>query len=493
MKKTASGILPMIALDRTPPKALYMQIYEAFRRAIVEGNLRAGQRVPSTRVLAAELGVSRLPVLTAYSQLLAEGYFESHVGSGTVISNCVPLRLMQDNTAGSDAQPHLSGVRPLARRASVPSTPLRPTLVQGFGAFNVGEIAFDQFPVKIWSSLISHRARDTQAQSLHYGEPMGLLALREEIANYLRMARSVRCEAEQIMIVSGSQQALDISGSVLVDPGSAVWIEDPGYRLARDVFSRAGCRLIPVPVDNQGMDVSAGIRLCRKARVAVVTPSHQFPLGVTMSAKRRLELLDWAQSTGGWIIEDDYDSEYRYDSSPIASLQGLDGNARVIYIGTFSKVLFPSLRLGYVVVPRDLVDHFVAARRFMDYGPPLFFQAVTTDFIHRGHFARHLRRMRTLYQKRRSVLVESIKKELGSTLTILGSEAGMHLTATLQSNIRDTEIAARGASQNLWIWPLSSSYLGSGTSNGFILGFANTAESDIPPAVRKLRNVLKQK
>ena len=322
---------------------------------------------------------------------------------------------------------------------------------------------------------------------------MGALVLREEIANYLRTARSVKCEADQVMIVSGSQQALDISGRVLVDPGSAVWVEEPGYRRACDVFSRAGCRLIPVPVDNEGMDVAAGIRRCRKARVAVVTPSHQFPLGVTMSAKRRFELLDWAQSTGAWIIEDDYDSEYRYDSSPIASLQGLDGNARVIYIGTFSKVLFPSLRLGYIVIPKDLVGDFLAARRFMDLGPALFFQAVIVDFIQDGHFARHLRRMRLLYQKRRTALVDSIGMELGSMVNVLGSEAGMHLTVTLQSDISDTEISRRAAKQNLWLWPLSDAYLESATSNGFILGFANTAEADIPPAVRKLRNLLMAK
>lgn len=490
MKKVASGILPLIALDRESPKALHTQVYEGYRVAIIEGNLRAGQRVPSTRVLASELGVSRFPVLTAYSQLLAEGYFESRVGSGTVVSSSLPDRFMQSKTRGARVSHIPPGPRLLARRASTLFTPLKPALVRGFGAFNVGEVAFDQFPIQIWSDLISRRGRDMQAQSLHYGDPMGLRALREAIANYLRTARSVRCEADQVMIVSGSQQALDISARVLVDSGSAVWVEEPGYRLARDVFSRVGCRLIPVPVDNDGLDVCTGIRQCRKARIAIVTPSHQFPLGVTMSAKRRFELLDWAQNTGAWIIEDDYDSEYRYDSSPIASLQGLDVNARVIYIGTFSKVLFPSLRVGYIVIPRNLVDHFSAARRFMDYGPPLFFQGVIADFIQDGHFARHLRRMRSLYQKRRAALVESIDRELGSTVKVLGSDAGMHLTTTLQNNISDTEISRRAASDSLWIWPLSASYLERATSKGFILGFANTAETDIAPAVQKLRNVL---
>jgi len=480
----------MIALDRESPKPLHAQIYDGYRLAIIEGNLRAGQRVPSTRMLATELGVSRFPVLTAYSQLLAEGYFESQVGSGTVISGSLPDRFMKSDTICSRVSRTVPSLRPLARRASTLFTPFKPAMVQGLGAFNVGEVAFDQFPLQVWSNLVSRHCRDLQPRSLHYGELMGLPVLREEIANYLRTARSVRCEADQIMIVSGSQQALDITGRVLVDPENAVWVEEPGYRLARDVYSRAGCRLIPVPVDSEGMDVGAGIQRCSKARVAIVTPSHQFPLGFTMSARRRFQLLHWAQSTGAWIIEDDYDSEYRYDSSPIASLQGLDGNARVIYIGTFSKVLFPSLRVGYIVIPRYLVDHFSAVRRFMDNGPPPFFQAVIADFIRDGHFARHLRRMRTLYHKRRTVLVESIDRELGSIVKVLGSEAGMHLTATLQNNINDIEIARRAASQNLWLWPLSTSYLESAASNGFILGFANTAEKDIPPAVQKLRNLL---
>jgi GntR family transcriptional regulator/MocR family aminotransferase len=328
------------------------------------------------------------------------------------------------------------------------------------------------------------------AKSFHYGDRMGLKALRETIAAYLRTARSLRCEAEQIMIVSGSQQALEISARVLLDPGSRVWVEEPGYGLARNVLALAGCRLVPVPVDMEGLDVAAGIKQCRKARAAVVTPSHQFPLGATMSARRRFQLLEWAQTTGSWIIEDDYDSEYRYESHPIASLQGLDANARVIYIGTFSKVLFPSLRLGYVVIPSDLVDRFLAIRRAMDLGPPSFYQEVLTDLINEGHFARHIRRMRSLYRERRTALVDSIGKELGSRIEVLGDEAGMHLTVTLPSGSCDVEIAERAARQNLWLWPLSPSYLGEVSRSGFILGFGSAPVAEIPRAVRKLRNLL---
>jgi GntR family transcriptional regulator/MocR family aminotransferase len=328
------------------------------------------------------------------------------------------------------------------------------------------------------------------AKAFHYSDPRGSRALRETLANYLRTARSLRCQADQIMIVSGSQQALEISARVLFDPGSQVWMEEPGYRLAADVLALAGCQVVPVPVDREGIDVATGIERCRKARAAFVTPSHQFPLGVTMSAARRLRMLEWAQNAGAWIIEDDYDSEYRYQSMPVAALQGLDPNARVIYIGTFSKVLFPSLRLGYVVIPWDLLDRFLAIRRTMDLGPPGFHQEVLADFIAEGHFARHIRRMRTLYRDRRGVLVDSIRRELGSMVELLGDEAGMHLAVTLRNRRRDLEIAEHAARQKLWIWPLSANYMGKAPHEGLILGFGSTAITDIPDAVRRLRSLL---
>jgi GntR family transcriptional regulator/MocR family aminotransferase len=332
-----------------------------------------------------------------------------------------------------------------------------------------------------------------EAKSFHYGDHKGSKALREAIAGYLRTARSLHCQADQIMIVSGSQQALEISARVLLDPGSRVWIEEPAYGLAKDVLTLAGCHLVPVPVDAEGLDVSAGIARCRKAQAAFVTPSHQFPLGVTMSASRRLRLLDWAQSSGSWIIEDDYDSEFRYQSMPVAALQGLDANARVIYIGTFSKVLYPSLRLGYVVIPPDLVHRFVTIRRAMDISPASFHQEVLADFINEGHFARHIRRMRVLYRERRSVLIDSIGKELGPMVDLLGDEAGMHLTVTLPSGSRDLEIAERAARQNLWLWPLSPLYIDKAPRQGLILGFGSATTTKIPGAVRKLSSLLTTK
>lgn len=493
MKRVASGIAPMIAVDRSAPQALHRQIYEAYRNAILRGSLRPTQRIPSTRVLASELGVSRFPVLNAYAQLLAEGYIESRIGAGTVVSTSIPDQLTSSGPTGVRHLTTHSQPRPVAHRASMCAPSGNFPWLGGWGAFGVGQVASDQFPLHLWSNLVARHCRNMETDSFRYGDPKGSKALREALATYLRTARALHCEAEQIMIVSGSQQALELSARVLLDPGSRVWMEEPGYRLAANVLTLAGCHLVPVPVDIEGLDVVAGIARCPKARAAFVTPSHQFPLGVTMSASRRLRLLDWAERAGAWIIEDDYDSEYRYGSMPVASLQGLDRNARVIYIGTFSKVLFPSLRLGYLVIPSDLVDRFLAVRRTMDLSPPGFHQEILTEFIAEGHFARHLRRMRVLYGDRRAALVESVNKELGAMVEMTGDEAGMHLAVTLEHGSNDVEIAERAARQNLWVWPLSPSYIGNSPRQGFILGFGSTTTTAIPDAVRKLRNLLVKK
>src|SRR5260370_2933348 len=287
---------------------------------------------------------------------------------------------------------------------------------------------------------------------------MGIKELREAIGTYLRAARSVRCEWQQIMIVSGSQQALYISDRVLIDCGRPVWVEEPGYWLARHILTAAGCRLVPVPVDVDGLNVTVGIKRCHKARAAYVAPSHQYPLGATMSASRRLQLLNWAQSSGSWIVEDDYDSEYRYGSMPIASLQGLDSNSRVIYIGTFSKVLFPSMRTGYMVIPPDLADRFLPVRQALDLTHPHLYQSALADFLREGHFARHLRRLRLVYSERRTALVDSLHQQCGSRLQVHGAQAGMHLVVSLPRGFHDQEIAERAALKKLWLWPLPPAY-----------------------------------
>jgi GntR family transcriptional regulator/MocR family aminotransferase len=490
MKKVPSALPPVIAVDRKAAKPLHKQIYDAYRSMIVRRNLGAGQQIPSTRALAVELKISRIPVLTAYSQLLAEGYFEARPGAGTFVCSSLPDQLTSSDGISSGSPAIRSGTRAASKRAMLLAPYERLPWLRGLGAFNAGQPAIDQFPFQTWSRLVMRHCRSPHAREMYYGGPLGFEELRKAICTYLRTARAVRCDPQQVMIVAGSQQALEISARVLLDDRSAAWVEEPGYWLTRQVLTAAGCRLVPVPVDSEGLDVAFGVKKCRKAKAAFVAPSHQYPLGATMSASRRLQLLDWAQSSGSWVIEDDYDSEYRYGNMPIASLQGLDHNSRVIYIGTFSKTLFPSLRLGYVVIPQDLVDRFAAVRYAMDIGPPHFFQAVLTDFMNEGHFARHIRRMRQLYALRRSALVDGLRREFGSALEIHGSEAGMHLAVILPKGFRDQEVAVRAAHGKLWLWPLSPAYLGETRRQGFILGFGNTAAEEMPKAVRQLKSVL---
>jgi GntR family transcriptional regulator/MocR family aminotransferase len=492
MKKAPGGFSPVMAVDREAAKPLHRQVYDGFRALIAARTLRAGEPIPSTRALAVELGISRIPVLNAYAQLLAEGYFESRVGAGTFVARSLPDHMTRVEDRGVGAKVR-SGPRPVSRRSALLPRFKGTPWMYGWGAFSVGQSSFEHFPFPIWSSLVTRHSRNARASALNFSNPMGSEDFREAVAAYLRSARAVDCEAQQIMIVSGSQQALEISARVLLDPGSSVWIEEPGYRLTRYALAMAGCRLIPVPVDQEGLDVAAGIRRGPRARAAYVTPSHQYPLGATMSASRRLQLLDWAQSSGAWIIEDDYDSEYRYESMPVASLQGLDCNARVIYIGTFSKTLFPSLRVGYMVIPADLVDRFLAVRHAMDIYPPHLYQAVLTDFLTEGHFSRHIRRTRLLYRERRNVLTEAIRGEFGTRLEVLGGEAGLHLVVTLPKGVADKEISARAARENLWLWPLSPCYLGKTARQGLILGFGSANTAEIPEAVRRLRGVLNPK
>ena len=502
-EKVSDGLSPILAIDRKEAKPLHKQIYDGYRAAIAVRSLRAGQQIPSTRDLSRELKISRIPVLTAYAQLLAEGYFETRVGAGTFVCSSLPDQTPprgdgNGHGRGTAARAKSgaevgAGARRISKRSQLmPKHEIEPWL-RGVGAFGLSQPAYDHFPTQIWSSLVTRHSRGKGAHSLHYGGPMGYEPLREAICVYLRTARAVKCDPSQVMIVSGSQQALEISSRVVLDPGDAAWIEEPGYWLTRSVLKGAGAKMVPVPVDKEGLNVAAGVRMKRKARAAFVTPSHQYPLGVTMSASRRMHLLDWAQRAGSWVIEDDYDSEYRFENMPIASLQGLDSHSRVIYIGTFSKTLFPSLRLGYLVVPADLVERFVAVRHALDLTPPYLQQAVLNDFMREGHYARHIRKMRALYHERRTALVESLEKEFGGEMEIWGAQAGMHLVAELPEKREwdDAEIAREAAKRKLWLWPLSPAYIGEKKRQGFILGFGNVGASEIPAAVKVMKSVVR--
>ena len=490
MRTAASAIAPVVMLDRRSRLPIYRQLYEGFRDAILERRLRAGQRIPSTRALAAELGVSRLPLLNAFEQLVAEGYFRSVTGSGTFVAS---VSLPPSAREPSRRATAIRGRRPVSRETDFLLGNAAEPWLGGWGAFRVSEPAVDRFPKEVWARLVARNGRAGKAEPprMNYGDPMGYRPFREAVAGYLRTARAVRCEADQIMVVSGSQQALTLIARVLLDAGSPVWVEEPGYRGARDVFRLRSARLVPVPVDEEGLDVSAGIERCANASAVYVTPSHQYPLGMVMSASRRLRLLEWARRAGAWIIEDDYDSEYRYESLPIASLQGLDRDSRVLYVGTFSKVLFPSLRLGYLVLPQDLIARFVAVRDATDIFPPTFLQTVLADFLREGHFARHLRKTRALYSERRGALVDAIRAQLGGVLEVRGDEAGMHLVATRTKRGDDRAASLRAARRGLWAMPLSSCYVDRATLSGFVLGFGGTDVVDMAAAVRALGAVLR--
>jgi GntR family transcriptional regulator / MocR family aminotransferase len=486
MALIASGILPLIPVSRDVAMPLHRQVYSGFRDAILRGGLTPGQQVPSSRVLAAALGISRFPVLDAYSQLSAEGYFESRVGSGTFVAASLAQRRKQTIRADSASA---GSCRVSSRATKFPRLEGMPWR-NGWGAFAVHQPAIDQFPFEVWSKIVARNSRSPRLHAFHHIDPRGLQRFRETICTYLSTSRGVRCDADQIMIVSGSQQALDITARVLLNPGNRVWTEEPCYSLVRSILKGSGCRLAPIPVDEEGMIVSEGIKRAAKARAAFVTPSHQYPLGVTMSVSRRLQLLEWASRSSAWIVEDDYDSEFRFESQPVASLQGLDCAGRVIYIGTFSKVLFPSLRLGYIVIPPDLVESFMSVRFAMDIFPPYLFQEVLTDFMSEGHFVRHIRRMRALYKTRREALVEALQDELGDLIEIQGTAAGMHLAVTLPKGYRDIEIATRAAKEKLWLWPLSPCWSGNPRRQGLILGFGNTPEETMRGEVARLRKVL---
>jgi GntR family transcriptional regulator / MocR family aminotransferase len=489
-KKPHGPAVPMIAVHRKGEKPLHRQIYDAFRAMILERRLQPGQQIPSSRALADELRISRIPVLGAYAQLLAEGYIESRSGAGTFVTSSLSDQFLSARptvAASVVNDPASDAISRVARLLPVERTPWFPSS----GAFSVGQIAYDHFPFRVWSDLVTHHARKVRASSMNYSDTMGLEEFREVIAAYLRTARAVRCEASQIMVVNGSQHALDLSARVLLDSDTPVWIEEPGYELLRHSLTLSGCRLVPVPVDEEGLDVAAGVKLCRNARAAFVTPSHQYPLGATMSAARRLQLLEWAHGSDAWIVEDDYDSEYRYESMPVASMQGLDPGSRVIYIGTFSKVLFPSLRLGYIVIPPALLSRFMAVRRANDLFPSHLYQAALADFISAGHFTRHIRKTRQLYAERRTALAQALRKEFGSEIEILGAEAGMHLVVTLPPGLSDRKISARAAQEGLWLWPLSSAYVGTNVRQGFILGFGGTKADEMLPQVRRLRKAIR--
>jgi GntR family transcriptional regulator / MocR family aminotransferase len=481
------------SLDSADGVPLYRQLYTGLRRAILDGQLRAGTRLPSTRELATDLGVSRNTVMNAFEQLLAEGYVEGQVGSGTYVSRALPDDLLHARTQTARAPQRARAGRTLARRAAlITTTRLNISREQtSTRPFRPGTPALDCFPHALWARLLARRWRKPPRDLLGYVESAGYLPLREAIATYLGAARAVRCEAAQVIVVAGTQQALDMVARLLIDEGDAVWHEEPGYLGARGAFKSAGARVVPVPVDEEGLDVNEGATLAPDARLVYVTPSHQYPLGVTMTLARRLALLEWANRAGAWVLEDDYDSEYRYEGRPLAALQGLDAEGRVIYLGTFSKVLFPALRLGYVVVPPDLVEVFTNARGLASRFSPTVEQAVLADFINEGHFARHIRRMRALYAERQAILLDAAARDLAGLLELKPDAAGIHLVGQLPAGVDDATASRAAAAVGIDVQPLSSFRLKRGGRGGLLLGYAGYDERQLRNGVRKLADALR--
>jgi GntR family transcriptional regulator / MocR family aminotransferase len=352
--------------------------------------------------------------------------------------------------------------------------------------------ALDQFPCDVWGKLVSRHSRAMPRSIMGYGDAMGYPPLRQAIADYLGTVRAVRCDASQIAITTGSQQGLQLSAQLLLDEGEEICVEEPGYPGARLAFAAAGARIMPIPVDEEGLSVDNLVRSAPRTRAVYITPSHQYPLGMVMSAGRRMRLLNWAATSGAWIIEDDYDSEYRFGSYPIGSLQGMDGDARVIYVGTFSKVMFPALRLGYVVVPPDLVAAFAAVLDAADIFVSPLYQTVLTEFIHEGHLARHIRRMRMLYMERRKVLVAALRSHLGNTLDILGTDAGMHIVALLPPGVDDVAVSRGAASQGIAALPLSTCYVSPPDRGGVVLGYGGATLHQLRDGVRRLKASLSE-
>jgi GntR family transcriptional regulator/MocR family aminotransferase len=491
MSRNPRGVfLPAISLERASPLPLYKQLYEAVRQAILRGTLTKGLRLPSTRYLAAELRVSRNIVVIAFEQLLAEGYIESKTGAGTFVTKTLPDEVLQ-------IQSHpVGGTRRLSERGTTirKLSPFVPAVSPKlrYAPFRYGLPALNELPLELWGRLLARHCRNASAEIAVHGDPAGLRRLREAIASYVGVARGVRCHADQVIIVNGSQQAIDIAARLLADPGDVAIIEDPGYIGARSVLQAAGIKLMPVKVGREGLRVELLSKRRLKAKLVYVTPSHQFPLGVVLSLANRLELLDWAAQNGAWILEDDFDSEYRYESKPIPALQGLDQNGRVLYIGTFSKVLFPSLRLGYLIVPEDLLDSFVAARWISDRCSPLVEQAALADFISEGHFASHIRRMRALYMERRSVMIKAIREQLADLLETWDTEAGMHTVGWLPSHVDDSRVSAEAAEAGLNVGPVSGFALRPLSRGGLLLGYAAFTPDAIRKGVRDLELVIKK-
>jgi len=481
------------SLDPSSPEPLHRQLYDELRSAILNGRILAGSRLPASRELATAARVSRNTVLTAYEQLSAEGYIHSRSGSGTYVAESIPESLPPESATPA-APPATGDRRRIAERGERARQDVfvRHEIPQLAAAFRPGLPALDHLPMDTIRRIADRRLRRVSVRLLAYGDPMGYLPLRAAIAAQLAAARGVRTRPENVLIVNGAQEGVTMCARLLADPGESVWMEEPGYFGARSAFSITGARLVPVPVDADGLDVAAGIARAPRARVAYCTPSHQNPTGVTLSLARRMALLQWAQTHGAWIVEDDNASEYRYRGRPLAALQGIDRAARVLYVGTFSKVLFSSLRLGYVVLPDDLVPAFSNAQLAQGRGANTLVQAVVADLIEDGHLGRHVRRMRTLYAARLEALERAVARHGTDVLRLQRIEGGLNQLAWLPDGVDDLDVASDLAGQGIVVMPLRTYYATTPARPGLVLGFAAAPEAEIDRGIERIAATVRE-
>jgi GntR family transcriptional regulator/MocR family aminotransferase len=456
------------------------------RKAILTGAFKSGERLPSTRELALQLGLSRTVVLLAYDQLLAEGFATGRTGSGTYVSGAIaPVRPAASFEASAEVR--LASFGKAAAEAwskvNVPSRRL-PALPYDF-AYGRSDVA--TFPFAMWRRLLLKCARKVSAAELDYGHAGGNSGLRAAICAHLRRSRAVNCDPSQVIVVNGSQQALDLIARVLLQPGDRVAIEDPGYQGTTEILRAAGARLLPVSVDEHGLDPGC---LPAGARLVFVTPSHQFPSGVILPLARRVALLEWAARRDAVIVEDDYDGEFRYEGQALESLQGLDRDSRVIYVGTFSRTIFSALRIGYLVVPKSLVNAFSAGKWLCDRHTPSLEQATLAEFISNGMYERYLRRVRRRNAARREVLLSAVNKYLCDRVQISGAAAGAHVVMWPAASISEETLVAAAAARGVGVYPTSPYYLKRPTRTGVLLGYSRLTESQILEGIHRLGRVL---
>jgi GntR family transcriptional regulator / MocR family aminotransferase len=481
-------VLADFALDGASRTPLHKQIYRELRLAIISGRFRPGTKLPATRVLAAELGVSRNTIITVFEDLRSEGYLQSRVGDGTYVADTLPEdHLLPDTTAFDGFHPTPIGGQALSSRGRMlaeVSTLSDGEVLRPF----CGDIpALDAFPTEAWGRLLVKCWHKITPSMLGQSEAAGYEPLRVVIAQHLRVARSVRCDADQVIVTSGSQQSLDLIARLLTDPGDPIWIEEPGYIGARAVFAAAGAKIVPVPVDQAGLNIDVGLAREPKPKVIFVSPSRQYPLGATLSAERRIELLRVAEATGAWIIEDDYDNEFRYHGTALPAMQGLGNAGRVIYLGTFTKSLLPALHLGFLVVPKDLVRSFITAKSVITRHAPILEQMAVYEFMESGHFAAHVRKMRQIYLERLTTLMNHMSQRLADVITVLPAKSGMHVVGFFDGQIDDNAFCKDARQRGITLRPLSIYYAQEPKRTGLILGFAATPSARIVTGVERLR------